>query len=157
MEHLRKTLFEIATNLILRIDWLDKEIEFRNLTLLDLVHLVQPKWTSNEEILARLEVYQREKGYSFKKNLDPYHNQILKNYAAWRERYETDRNSLIEIRSKIPYNSIIFKSNLGFATIGRVSPDSVSIKKPGLWSFSDEKGYFKFKYPNEKVIVFNRS
>jgi len=157
MEHLRKTLFEIATNLILRIDWLDKEIEFRNLTLLDLVHLVQPKWTSKEEILARLEVYQREKGYSFKKNLDPYHNQILKNYAAWRERYETDRNSLIEIRSKIPYNSIIFKSNLGFATIGRVSPDSVSIKKPGLWSFSDEKGYFKFKYPNEKVIVFNRS
>ncbi|NVK53842.1 MAG: hypothetical protein HWD85_12975 [Flavobacteriaceae bacterium] len=154
MNQFRNTLFEFATVLILRIDWQENELEFRDLLLLDLLHLILPQWTSYEEILSRLEAYQKEKGYSFKKNLESYQTRILQKYNAWRINYKNDRPSLIEIKTTLSNNSIIFKSNIGFASIGFVNQDSIGIRKPGLWKYLNENRYLKLKHPNHQVVVF---
>jgi hypothetical protein len=152
LSEFRENLFKLSVSLILNMDWATKELDQRNILLLDLLHLICPNAVDVDALASSIEHSTKLKSRYFKNNLNEFLTSILKPYCKWKEDFSSDKTKLSHPLAKTRNHSIIFKSSLGFAYYRKAKSDTIRIKKPGLWQYSEDDEYFEIKYPGIKVI-----
>lgn len=154
LSRLRKTLFELSSSLILKLDWSENEFEYRDLLLLDLLHYISPYKDSTDSIWNKIEESTKRKSQVFQNNLTEFETRLLAPYLDWKVRYDQDRQSLVKDKQDITIHSIVYKSGLGFAKLEMVKADSILVKKPGLWLETEDNENYKINYHNPKILTF---
>jgi len=147
----RQNLFKMGASLILNLNWTSKEQDQRNILLLDLLHFVNPELEDSETILTAIQESAKFKSQYFESNWDDYKRIILQPYFRWKNKKSA------QSVSEISNHSIIFKSSFGFAYYRKAKPDTIWIKKPGLWWKSEVDEYFEIKFPFNKILALNHT
>ncbi|MEQ8628291.1 hypothetical protein [Ekhidna sp.] len=157
MNKFRKTLFGVSVFLILNTSWSDNEIKHKDLLLLDLLHLIYPGAHDESSIMESVNELAKSSGNNsgqFTANLAHFKVSILMPYVQWKKSYNKDRLALKKDKKDLLFHSIVYRSEIGFAYLGKVRDDTIDIKKPGLWQYSNENEFFAINYPFESILSF---
>ena len=119
--------------LILNLIWRRSERKQRDTLLLNCLYFTVGDQLLNKEVatnfIKQIEEYPIQANYvipEFNKNLEEFKNEILPNYLQWLGNYidqENGRKQLFYPTAKLKYGNIIFRNELGFNVVNKVTLD----------------------------------
>ena len=161
---LRHTIFQKGLFLLLNESWSEKEVVYRDLMLLDLLHNVYPNPIQKEDVTniqkAVWNYYEHshKKHPGFSKHWMWFAEVFLPGYIHWREIFDSDDKSPIQKPiSEVTRGSWVYQKNFGFASVIRTG------KKLGLQkanTYRDELTglpIFDIEYPFSSILIFKNT
>lgn len=157
----RNRIFEYATFLCLNINWLDREIKYRDILLLDLFHTVSPLKTdaSIEKLKISLEglyLKSNEQNPKYEENLNYYFEKLITKYKFSSNAYSLEISDPLKFIKSSALNTYVLNREIGFGSIFNVGREFIMIEKPGLYYDKKNKAnVLKLKYPGSLVRSVN--
>ena len=155
LNHNRKETFVKSLFIMMNINWKEKEIENRDILILNTLffmnpnNLTAPDFISNlKNSINKIKVESKFISNSFATNLENFCDIIFPKYIDWYKSYSNDesKKALIVDVADLKSSSIIFSKYLGFNSVNKVHKKangsfSVDLKREGyLWN-EDVKMY----------------
>jgi hypothetical protein len=165
----RKQVFIKSIFVLLNLFWNEKELDYKNTLLLNILHFLHPDNISSDEFvidlktqLEKLKVNARYLNDSFQINHDYLMNKIIPQYRKWIRTFES-----LELRKKlfsetefINSGQYIFSSKIGFNVVSKKAQNKskifLSLKRAGYeWNEEKEACLLEnIEYPS-KCVVYN--
>lgn len=157
-----------STCLILNTLWYQSEKRHRDILLLNCLYFSIGEELLNEEaasdFLKKLDEFQDNANYvipQYKEQLEYFKNELFPCYLEWLGRFvdkEGGREKLISSTSNLKRGNIIFKSNIGFNAVKKVSSDKLNFRlhlvRAGYPFVSGEFELKKIQF-GAKVILYS--
>jgi hypothetical protein len=158
----RLSIFQKGAFLLLNLHWSEKEVLYRDLMLLDLLHNIYPTGQLMEHVPTIKEAINDYYGRSQKKhphfeaNLERFVTRLVPQYLRWRSIFDSgDKSSIQKAVVSVSNGEWVYNSRIGFACVFRRGVGYFELQKAG-YDFDAQRGVAvqKIEFPFERILVF---
>ena len=155
LNHNRKETFVKSLFIMMNLNWKEKEIEYRDLLIMNTLFFINPSDStasdflfSLNESINKLKVEAKFISNSFDSNWENFNDNIFPKYIDWYKSYnntESKKSLVIEV-ANLKSNTIIFSRYIGFNRVHKVNKKangnySLDLKRDGYQWNDDIKKY----------------